>query len=70
MKGNDLIRHLEVRAASSCAKEDSIAFTSTAKPGNPPPFRVIEKFPKGQFEVFAELLEFRHRSETSRREIE
>jgi len=46
-------------------KEDSIAFTSTAKPGDPPPCRVIEKFPREQFEAFAELLEFRRRSETS-----
>jgi hypothetical protein len=57
---------LKVRAASSCAKEESIAFTSTAKPGNPPPCRAIEKFPREQLEAFAELLEFRRRSETSR----
>jgi hypothetical protein len=54
---------LRVRAASSCAKEDSIAFTSTDKPGNPPPCRVIERFPKEQFEAFAALLEFRRLSE-------
>jgi hypothetical protein len=41
------------------------AFISTAKPGDPPPCRVIEKFPREQFEAFAELLEFRRRSETS-----
>jgi hypothetical protein len=57
---------LRVKAASSCAKEDSIAFTSTAKPGKPPPFHVIEKFLREQFEAFAEPLEFRRRSETSR----
>jgi len=54
---------------SSCAKEDSTAFSLTAKPGNPPPCRVIEKFPREPFEAFAELLEFRRRSETVRREI-
>jgi hypothetical protein len=53
-------------AASSCAKEDSTAFTSTDKQGNPPPCRVIEKFPREQFEAFAALLEFRRRSETFR----
>lgn len=53
-------------AASSCAKEDSTAFTSIDKPGNPPPCRVIEKFPREQFEAFAALLEFRRRSETFR----
>jgi len=55
---------LRVRAASSCAKEESIAFTSTAKRENPLPCRVIEKFPREPFEAFAELLEFRRRSET------
>jgi len=34
-------------------KESSIAFTSTTKPGKPPPFRVIEKFLREQFEAFA-----------------
>jgi hypothetical protein len=53
-------------AASSCAKEDSIAFTSIDKPGNPPPCRVIERFPREQFEAFAALLEFRRRSEAFR----
>jgi len=53
-------------AASSCAKEDSIAFTSIDKPENPPPCRVIERFPREQFEAFAALLEFRRRSETFR----
>jgi hypothetical protein len=57
---------LKVRAASSCAKGDSIVFSSTAKPGNRLPFRVIEKFPREQFEAFAERLEFRRRSEKSR----
>jgi hypothetical protein len=50
-------------AASSCAKEDSTAFTSTDKPENPPPCRVIEKFLREQFEAFAAVLEFRRRSE-------
>lgn len=53
-------------AASSCAKEGSTAFTSTDKPGNPPPCRVIEKFRREQFEAFAALLEFRRRSEAFR----
>jgi len=47
-------------------KEDSIAFISTDKLENPPPSRVIEKFPREQFEAFAALLEFRRRSETFR----
>jgi hypothetical protein len=54
---------LKVRAASSCAKEDSIASSSTAKPGNLPPYRAIEKFPREQFEAFAGPLEFRRLSE-------
>ncbi|HVI72805.1 MAG TPA: hypothetical protein VM656_15125, partial [Pyrinomonadaceae bacterium] len=40
----------------SCAKEDSIASSSTAKPGNPPPCRAIEKFPREQFEAFVAFL--------------
>jgi hypothetical protein len=57
---------LKLTVASSCAKESSIAFTSTDTQRNPAPSRVIEKFPKGQFEAFAELLEFRRLSETPR----
>ena len=34
-----------------CAKEDSIAFTSIDKPENSPPCRVIERFPREQFEA-------------------
>jgi len=63
MKRIDLVRHLESQGASSCAKEASIASSSTVKPGNPPPCRAIEKFPREQFEAFAGPLEFRRLSE-------
>lgn len=64
MKRIDLIRHLESQGCQFMReRKDSIAFTSTDKPGNPPPCRVIERFPKEQFEAFAALLEFCRLSE-------
>ena len=47
---------MKVRAASSFAKEDSIAFISTAKPGNPLPCRAIEKFRRRFTDMEADLI--------------
>lgn len=66
MKRIDLIRHLESQGCQLMREGRQHSLYTTAKPGNPPPFHVMEKFPRERFEPFAELLEFRRRSETPR----
>jgi hypothetical protein len=65
MKRIDPIRHLDCQGCQLMREGRQHSLTSIAKPGNPPPYHVIEKFPLEQFEAFAELLEFRLRSEKS-----
>jgi hypothetical protein len=53
-------------AASSCAKENSTAFTSIDKPRKSAAVPRHREIPREQFEAFAALLEFRRRSEAFR----
>lgn len=65
MKRIDLIRHLESHGCQ-LMREGRQHSLYINRPGNPPPCRVIERFPREQFEAFAALLEFRRRSEAFR----